>query len=51
MPERVESVAAEDKGGEQDTDEDESASHSDESVAEEADTESHKDDKVRFGKV
>ena len=29
-----------------DTDEDDSASHSDESVAEEADTESHRDDKV-----
>ncbi|KAK4324811.1 hypothetical protein Pmani_004574 [Petrolisthes manimaculis] len=46
-PERVEAVAGEDKGGEreQDTDDDESPSHSDESVAEEADTESHRDDK------
>lgn len=42
--ERVENVVEE--KGEQ-TDEDESASHSDESQAEEADTESHKEEKVR----
>lgn len=43
--ERVEAVVEE--KGEQVTDEDESGSHSDESQAEEADTESHKDEKVR----
>lgn len=42
--ERVENMVEE--KGEQ-TDEDESASHSDESQAEEADTESHKEEKVR----
>ncbi|XP_045583625.1 translocation protein SEC63 homolog isoform X1 [Procambarus clarkii] len=42
QPERVEVV---DEKADQDTDEDESASHSDESVAEEADTESHREDK------
>lgn len=43
--ERVEAVV--DEKAEQVTDDDESASHSDESQAEEADTESHKDEKVR----
>lgn len=42
QPEQVEVV---EEKADQDTDEDESASHSDESVAEEADTESHKEDK------
>lgn len=44
-PERVEDIPSEEKVQE-DTDEDESASHSDESLAEEADTESHRDDKT-----
>ncbi|KAK7063040.1 secretory subunit [Halocaridina rubra] len=43
--ERVEELGGEEKGGE-DTDEDESPSHSDESVADEADTESHREEKT-----
>ena len=42
----MEAVVAVEEKGDQVTDDDESASHSDESQAEEADTECHKDEKV-----
>lgn len=45
---RVEDLEEKQAEEKEETDDDESASHSDESVAEEADTESHKDDKVNL---